>query len=138
MATCVARALGFYVADGRKPVFQRPARVHRGQDRAVLRRLLQQLLVVVGRRDVTLQQHVGVRVDQARKAGLLREIEHTRSTAAWRDRAVSNFGDSSVLHYARHVRARRLIGPVDQSPAAHIAQLFGHGAVLRGGDCAHQ
>ena len=75
----IARAFGFDIANGSEAIFQSTPRVHSRQDRAILRRLLQQLDIVVRRRDVALQEHVRMRVDQPRKAGLARQIDDLAS-----------------------------------------------------------
>ena len=63
----VASALGLHIANGREAILERSPHIHGGQNRTVFSGLLQQLLVVIGRRDVALQQHVRVRVDQSRQ-----------------------------------------------------------------------
>ena len=68
----ITRALGLQVANGSESIVQRPPRIHRRQNRPVLRRLLQQLLVIIRRRDVPLQQNVRMRVDQSRQTRLAR------------------------------------------------------------------
>ncbi len=75
----VAGALGFQVADGGEPVLQRTPGGLCCHNCPVGSALLQQLLVIVRRGDVPLQQHVGVRVNQSREAGAIREIKHRRA-----------------------------------------------------------
>ena len=59
-------------------MLQRDAGVARPENRPVGDRLIQQLLVVVGAGDVTLQEQVRVGVDHARQHGHRREIDHAR------------------------------------------------------------
>ena len=71
----VARALGLDVADGREAPLERTPRVDRGEDRPVFGRLPEELLVVVLGGDVTLQQHVGMGIDEPRQAGQPSEVD---------------------------------------------------------------
>ena len=71
----VHRAFGLEVADRREAVQERGLHGHRGADGAIGDRLLEQLLVVIGLGDVSLQQNMRVGVDQAGQDGRSRQVD---------------------------------------------------------------
>jgi hypothetical protein len=78
----IAGALGRQIPYGREPVFECTPRIHGCQDCPVLGRLLQQLLIVIWRSNVSLQQHMRVGVNHSWNACLVRQIDHL-STTRW-------------------------------------------------------
>ena len=67
----VARALGLQITNRGKSIFQRPPRIHRRENRAVLRRFLQQLKVIIRGSNIAVEQDVRVRINQPRQASLV-------------------------------------------------------------------
>ena len=65
----VPSTFGFDIANGREPPLHHASGINRRVDGPKFRRLFEQLLVVVGRGDIPLQEHVGMRIDQARQTG---------------------------------------------------------------------
>ena len=72
----VHRAFGFDVTQGGEAVGESDLRIACRQNGAVRNRLLEELLVVILRGDVSLQQNVGVSIDEAGKDGGFGEIDH--------------------------------------------------------------
>jgi len=98
-------------------VLERDPRVPGGENRAIRRRLIQQLLVVRLRGGVALEQQVRMRVDQSRQHRHLRQIDHTRPARLplnLRDRA--DRLDPVALDQDADARLRRVRSPVDQAP----------------------
>ena len=75
----VHRALGLQVADGGEAVHHGGAHRGGGAQGAVRDALLEELLVVVGRGDIALEEDVGMGVDQAGEEPGLAEIDHANS-----------------------------------------------------------
>ena len=95
----VACAFRLDIADAGEAPRQGTARIHGGEDGPVLRRLLQQLRIVVIGRDVTLQQHVGVGIDKPRQAGEFGQIGHRRFGSRGR---APHGGDTVAPHLDIH------------------------------------
>src|SRR5262249_25433266 len=87
-------AFGFDVADGGEAVVERGARRNRGGDGAIRDRVLAQVFVVVRARDVALQEHVRVTVDETGQHGRAAQIDHSR---AGRNRSAADAFDEVVL-----------------------------------------
>ena len=116
----VARALGLDVADAREPLLERPTRCYHGACRPIGCRVLEQLYVVApGGRILTLQEDVGVTVDEARQHGRGAQIDYLRSGGnragplrAYLDNAVAADEDFGVV-------PRFSVGAVDERAGAH-------------------
>ena len=108
----VTRAFRFQITNAREPILQRSSRVYRSQDRPVLRRLLQQLFVVIRCRDVALQKHVRVRIDQARQTCFTGKIDDIAARGG-----ASNLFNLLAFDHQHNIRAR-LIRFSIQQPAA--------------------
>jgi hypothetical protein len=108
------------VADRGETLFQRPSRIHRGQDGPVFRRLLQQLRVVIGPGDVSLQEDVRVRVDQPGEAGATREVDDLGSLGHGRGHA----DDLSFRHDEDDILAQRVGVAVEQAAASQRDRLL--------------
>ena len=71
----IHRAFGLEIANRREAVLEREPRVTRGEDRTIWGRLLEELVFVLLRGDVALEQQVRVRVDHAGQHRHLAEID---------------------------------------------------------------
>jgi hypothetical protein len=76
--------------------------------------LLQQLLVIIRRGDVPLQQHVRMRIDQSRQARLARQINQFRA----RRSVAGDFFDLLSLNHHHNILPQRIPAPIEQTPAA--------------------
>jgi hypothetical protein len=84
--------------------------------RAIRSGLLQQLHVVIVRRDVAVQQYVRVHIRESRQHGSLRKIDHLGSG---RGRASGRDGNNLVaFDDDQRVENRRVALPVNQPPRA--------------------
>src|SRR5271157_2842349 len=114
----VAGALGFKVANGGEPVAQGALRGDRAENGAVRRGLLQDLHVIVCGRDVALQQHVRMGVDQAGEADLAAEVDDFR--ASFLGDAVAELVDLPANDADPNVLARAVALAVIKRPAMQV------------------
>ena len=96
-------------------------RRHRAENRAVRRRVLQDLHVVIFGGDVALQQHVSVRIDQAGQADLAAEVDDCG--AALGLRSVTELIDLFANDAKRDVLLRSVALAVVEGSAANIGDL---------------
>ncbi len=116
-------AFGFEVAQHGEAMGERDLRIARRQDGAVRNGLLEELLVVVFRGDIALQQNVGVGIDKAGKDGGLRKID--QFDARGRGAARGDAENLVTFDEDESIRNGGIAFAVDQAPGTNGDALRG-------------
>ena len=113
----VHRAFRLHVANRSKTVFKRDACIARRENRAIRSGLFQELLVVICRRDVPVQKHVRVHVDESGQHRRFREIDELIA-GRWRSSG-GNRNNFVAFDENQGVEDRRVALAVNQTSGAN-------------------
>src|SRR5271165_2549563 len=117
----VHRPFRLQIPHGREPMLQPNPSVPRTQNRAIWYRLLEELLVVIRRRHIPVQQQVRMRIDKSRQHRRLRQINHLN--ARGRRAARRHRDDLVALNQNQRVLRNRIALPIDQPPSPNSGSL---------------
>ena len=109
---------------------ERDLRIARRQDGAIWNGLLQELLIVVFRSDIPLQQNVGVGIDKAGEDGGLREIDQFDARGRG---ATRSYAENLVaFDQNKSIRDGRIAFAIDQASGSNRDALRGRRGGLLG------
>jgi hypothetical protein len=120
----VTRPLGFHVAECGEALLQRPPGRDRGSRRPHRQRRGQNVSVVAALRGIfSLQKDVRVRIDQARKHGLFRQVDHRRADRNLRIRRVRDALDAVAPNDDHLIASRLVVFAIDERAGTNDSNL---------------